>query len=70
MAIALSEDKDIFRGITLFEKLIVHNNSDVDNISDNKYTKFWFNSFYNSQDIERTTNSNNDALKSQRRSCQ
>ena len=38
--IALSEDKDIFRGITLFEKLMVHNNSDVDLVSDNVYTKF------------------------------
>ena len=33
-AIALSEDNDIFRGITLFEKLMVRNNSDVDLVND------------------------------------
>ena len=58
-AIALSEDKDIFRGITMFEKLMVHNNPDRDLASDNMYTKIWLNSVNNSQDIERTTNSVN-----------
>ena len=38
--IALSEGKDIFRGITLFEKLMAHNNPNVDLVSDNKFTKF------------------------------
>ena len=37
--LALSEDKDIFRGITLFEKLMSHNNEDIDLVNDNLYTK-------------------------------
>ena len=39
-AIAQSEDKDILRGISLFEKLMACNNSDVDLVNDNVYTKF------------------------------
>ena len=38
--IALSEDKDIFRSIILFEKLMAGNNPDVDLVNDNVYTKF------------------------------
>ena len=38
--IALPEDKDIIRGITLFEKLMAHNNQDIDIDNDNEYTKF------------------------------
>ena len=30
----------IYRGLTMFEKLMVHNNPDVDLVSDNEYTKF------------------------------
>ena len=37
-AIALSEDIDIYT--TVFEKLVVHNNPDIDLVNDNKYTKF------------------------------
>ena len=39
LAIALSEDKDI-QGITVFEKLMVHNDPDIDLVSDNEYTRF------------------------------
>ena len=39
--ITLSEDKDIFRSITLYEKLMSHNNPNIDLVSDNEYTKFW-----------------------------
>ena len=39
-AIALSEDKDIFWGISLFEKLMACNNPDLDLININVYTKF------------------------------
>ena len=39
-AIALPEDKDIFRGRTLFEKLMKHNNHNIDLVNDNGYTKF------------------------------
>ena len=35
----LSEDKDIFRGITLFERLMSHDNLDIDLVNDNVYTK-------------------------------
>ena len=35
-----SEGKYIFRDITMFEKLIAHNDPDVDLVSDNEYTKF------------------------------
>ena len=38
--IALSEDKDIFRSMTLFEKLMAGNNPDVDLINGNVHTKF------------------------------
>ena len=37
---ALPEDKHIFRGITLFEKLTASTNPDVDLVNDNEYTKF------------------------------
>ena len=36
LVIALSEDKDI----TVFEKLMVHNDPDIDLVSDNEYTRF------------------------------
>ena len=36
-AIALSEDKDIHGGITVFETLMVHYNTDIDFVSDNEY---------------------------------
>ena len=36
LAIALSEDKDIFRGITLFEKQMTHNTPDIDLVSNNE----------------------------------
>ena len=39
LTITLSEDKDI-RGITVFEKLMVHNDPDIDLVSDNEYTRF------------------------------
>ena len=39
-AIALSEGKNIFRGIPMFEKLMAHNNPDVDLVSDYEYTIF------------------------------
>ena len=39
-AIELSENKDIYRGITVFENLMVHNTPDIDLVSDNEYTKF------------------------------
>ena len=39
LAIALSEDKDI-QGTTVFEKLMVHNDRDIDLVSDNEYTRF------------------------------
>ena len=38
--IALSEGKNIFRGISMFEKLMAHNNPDVDLVSDYAYSKF------------------------------
>ena len=38
-AIALSEDKYIFRGITLFEKLMAGNNPEIDLVNDNVYKK-------------------------------
>ena len=37
---AMSEDKDIFRGINLFEKLMACNNPAIDLVNDNKYTRF------------------------------
>ena len=37
---ALPEDKHIFSGITLFEKLMASNNPDIDLVNDNEYTKF------------------------------
>ena len=42
LAIALSEDKDIhmYKGITVFEKLVVHNDPDIDLVSDNEYIRF------------------------------
>ena len=40
-AIALSEDKDIQGHSYIFENLMVHNNPDIDLVSDNnEYTKF------------------------------
>ena len=39
LAMALSEDM-IYRGITVFEKLMVHNNPDIDLVSDNEHTRF------------------------------
>ena len=45
-AITLSEDKDIYRGINVFEKkkhtpkLMVHNNPDIDLVIGNEYKKF------------------------------
>ena len=30
----------VYRGITVFEKLMVHNNPDIDLVGDNEYTKF------------------------------
>ena len=38
-AIALSEEKYI-QGHNCFEKIMVHNNLDIDLVSDNEYTKF------------------------------
>ena len=40
---ALSEDKDIFRGITPFEKLMEGNNPDIDLVNGNMYTKHYGN---------------------------
>ena len=37
--IPLSEDKDIFIGITLFERLMLHYNLNIDLVNDNVYTK-------------------------------
>ena len=50
-AIAFQRTKT-YRGITLFEKLMVHNNPDIDLVSDNEYKKFGQILFIYSQDIE------------------
>ena len=39
-AIARSEFKDMFRNITLFEKLMAHNYQDVDIVNDIMYANF------------------------------
>ena len=39
-AIAISEDKDTFRGINLFEKLMTSNNPYIDLVNDNEFTTF------------------------------
>ena len=39
-AIALSEDKDLQGHNSFFEKLMVHNNPDIDLVGDNEYTKY------------------------------
>ena len=56
-AMVLSEDKDIFRSITLFDKLMAGNNPDVDLVNGNMYIKFGYILFFYSQDMERKPNS-------------
>ena len=55
-AIAVSEDKDIFRSIIL-RKLMKGNNSDVDLVNGNVHTKVGKIVFIHSQDIESKPNS-------------
>ena len=46
IAVVISEDKDAFRAITLFEKLMSRNKPYIDLVNDNEFTKIWLNSFH------------------------